>query len=108
VRNHSENEQASFAVRLECFASADLRVGRVGYIPDLEDAMLKIYKGEQRGGRIKFTSDRDCLPPDAIRVETSYYHNLEGLQNVAKIYERRGFVVCIDTEELFYETANRL
>jgi len=30
---------ASKSSQRECFASADLRVGRVGYIPDLEDHM---------------------------------------------------------------------
>ena len=30
--------------------------------------MITIYASEQRGGRIKMTTDKDCLPPDAIRV----------------------------------------
>ena len=33
--------------------------------------MITVYASEQRGGRIKITTDRDCLPPDAIRVSRS-------------------------------------
>jgi hypothetical protein len=39
----------------ECFASADLRVGRVGYIPDLEDIM-QAYSNPDR------ESDPHALP----------------------------------------------
>jgi hypothetical protein len=67
--------------------------------------MLTIYQGEQRNGRIKFTTDRDCLAPDLIRFEIRYFPCLTDLQSTAMQLEARGFRVCIDTEELFYETA---
>lgn len=66
--------------------------------------MITIYVGEQRGGRIKFTSDRDCLSPDIIRFDERVFANIEAVQDVAAKLEDRGFRVCIDTKYFFYET----
>ena len=65
--------------------------------------MITIYVG-QRGGRIKLTSDKDCLAPDVIRVTGRTFVNMEQVKTAAAGYENRGFRVCIDTEDCFYET----
>ena len=66
--------------------------------------MLTIFVGEQRNGRVKFTSDRDCLAADVIRVSQRVFPSLEDVKTAAAKLEDRGFRVCIDTEECFYET----
>lgn len=66
--------------------------------------MLTIFMGEQRGGRTKFTSDRDCLAPNIIRFEERVFPNMEAVKTVAAMLENRGFRVCIDTDDCFYET----
>jgi hypothetical protein len=69
-----------------------------------EVLMLRIFQGEQRNGRVKFTTDRDCLAPDIIRLTERVFPNMEELKTAAAKWEDRGFRVCIDTEECFYET----
>ena len=66
--------------------------------------MITVYEGEQAKGRIKFTTDRDCLPADAIRVSVRYFPSIDAVYEEALMLERRGFNVCIDTEEGLYET----
>ena len=66
--------------------------------------MLTIYQGEQRNGRVKFTTDRDCLAPDIIRFTQRVFPSLQDVKTEAAKLEDRGFRVCIDTEECFYET----
>lgn len=68
--------------------------------------MLTIFVGEQRNGRVKFTTDRDCLAPDIIRFSTYVVPDLDALMGYAKAFEKRGFKVCVDTEETFYESAS--
>lgn len=60
--------------------------------------MITVYASEQRGGRIKITTDRDCLPPDAIRTNTLVFPDYESILASAEMYWRRGFAVCVDTE----------
>jgi hypothetical protein len=70
--------------------------------------MISVYVGESRGGHIKLTTDKDCLSPDIIRFDERLVP--EGVEFIQRLlackdaYERRGFTVCIDTMELFYET----
>ena len=66
--------------------------------------MITIYQGEQRNGRIKLTSDKDCLSPDIIRFTERVFVNMEQVKTTAAQFENRGFRVCIDTEDCFYET----
>lgn len=66
--------------------------------------MLTIFVGEQREGRIKFTTDRDCLSPDIIRFDERIFVDLEQVKDSAKAFEARGYKVCIDTLDYFYET----
>lgn len=69
--------------------------------------MITIFQGEQRNGRVKFTTDRDCLAPDIIRFSERVLPDLAAVYAEAKALELRGFTVCIDTEKLFYETPER-
>ena len=76
--------------------------------------MLNIYQGEQRDGRMKFTSDVDCLPADIIRMETRVFDSLDSLIREALRLELSGWTVCVDVQgftdecgnlcEYFYET----
>jgi len=66
--------------------------------------MITIYVGEERDGRTKFTTDRDCLSPQIIRFDERVFPNLEAVKTAAAKLEDRGFAVCIDTEDCFYET----
>jgi len=68
-----------------------------------EDAMLTIYQGEQRNGRVKLTTNRDCLAPDTIRTERVFV-DMQAVKTAAAQLEDRGFRVCIDTEDEFYVT----
>jgi hypothetical protein len=66
--------------------------------------MITIFQGEQRNGRMKYTTDRDCLAPDVIRVTERVFPSMQDVKTVAAKLEDRGFRVCIDTEDCFYET----
>jgi len=65
--------------------------------------MITIYASEQRGGRIKMVTDRDCLPPDAIRTSTVYFPDEDSIMATAEMYHARGFSVCVDLGHKFYE-----
>ena len=69
--------------------------------------MLTIFVGEHRNGRIKFTSDRDCLAPEIIRFTERVFPSLQDVKTAAAKLEDRGFRVCIDTEDCLYETGVR-
>jgi len=60
--------------------------------------VITVYASEQRGGRIKMTTDKDCLPPDAIRVSTRVFPDYDSILETAEMYWNRGFTVCVDTE----------
>jgi hypothetical protein len=60
--------------------------------------VITVYASEQRGGRIKMTTDKDCLPPDAIRVSTRVFPDYASILETAEMYWNRGFTVCVDTE----------
>jgi len=66
--------------------------------------MVTLFVGEHRNGRVKFTSDRDCLSPDIIRFSERVFVDMEQVKTSAAKLEDRGFRVCIDTEDCFYET----
>jgi hypothetical protein len=69
-----------------------------------EVKMLTIHQGEQKNGRIKLTTDKDCLPPDVFRYSLRVFASMEEVKTAAAKFEDRGFRVCIDTEDCFYET----
>lgn len=66
--------------------------------------MQTIYSGECRGGYVKLSSDRDCLPCDIIRFNEHVVVDDADLMAKAHLLEQRGFRVCVDTETVFYET----
>jgi len=66
--------------------------------------MLRLFQGEQRNGRIKLTDDKDCLAPDIIRFTERVFPTMEEVKTAAAQFENRGFRVCIDTDDCFYET----
>ena len=66
---------------------------------------LVIHIGYQRClNRYKLTTDVDCLSPDisdyTVRGATDY----QQLMSCAKALEAKGYSVCVDTGDLFYET----
>ena len=66
--------------------------------------MITVFVGEERNGRMKFTSDRDCLSPQVIRFSERVFADLADLKTSVKALEARGFAICVDTEKYFYET----
>jgi hypothetical protein len=66
--------------------------------------MLTIFVGEQRNGRIKLTTDRDTLSPDVIRFSERVFPSMQEVKTAAAKLEDRGFRVCIDADDCFYET----
>jgi hypothetical protein len=58
--------------------------------------MQTIYVAETRD-RIKMSDDRDCLPADAIRIETRVFESDAAIFRAGLAYQKRGFDVCIDT-----------
>ena len=66
--------------------------------------MITIFVGEQRGGRIKLTIDKDCLSPDIIRYDERVFPTMPDVMTAAKMLEARGYTVCVDTMDGCYET----
>lgn len=60
--------------------------------------MITVFVSEQRNGRIKIATDKDCLPPDAIRTATRVFPDYDSILASAEMYWNRGFEVCVDTE----------
>lgn len=73
---------------------------------------MKVYCSESRSAsgntdpktlrpctRIKITTDKDCLPPDALRVVVREFPNYESILETAEMYHARGYEVCVDTEQ---------
>jgi hypothetical protein len=58
--------------------------------------MTTIYVAETKG-RIKMSDDLDCLPADAIRIETRVFPTDAAIFRAGIAYQKRGFDVCIDT-----------
>jgi len=65
--------------------------------------MITIFQGEQRNGRMKYTTDRDCLAPNVIRVTERVFPSMDAVMLEARSLELRGWKVCVDTEDTFYE-----
>ncbi len=61
--------------------------------------MQTIYVAETRD-RVKISDDRDCLPADAIRVETRIFASDADIFRAGFAYQKRGFEVCIDTTSI--------
>lgn len=62
--------------------------------------MQTIYVSEDKlngNPRIKMTDDRDCIPPDAMRIETRTFASDADIFRAGFTYQKRGFNVCIDT-----------
>lgn len=65
--------------------------------------MITIYAAEQRGGRIKMATDRDWLPPDAIRTSTRVFADEDSIMATAEMYHARGFSASVDLGHTNYE-----
>jgi len=61
--------------------------------------MQTIYVAETHG-RIKMSDDLDCLPADAIRIETRIFASDADIFRAGFTYQKRGFDVCIDTTSI--------
>lgn len=60
--------------------------------------MITIFAAEQRGGIITMSTDRDCLPADAIRTSTRIFPDYDSILETAEMYWNRGFQVSVNTE----------
>jgi len=58
--------------------------------------MQTIYVAETRN-RVKMSDDRDCLPADALRIETRIFASDADIFRAGLAYQKRGYEVCIDT-----------
>lgn len=65
--------------------------------------MITVYASEQRGGQINITTDKACVPTDAIRVSTRVFPDEDSIMATAEMYFRRGFSVCVDLGKTHYE-----
>lgn len=65
--------------------------------------MFHVYIGELRGGRIKITSDRDCLSPALIRFDERVFATEKDMLDCAMSYRNRGYKVCVDTAGIFQD-----
>ena len=61
--------------------------------------MQTIYIAETRD-QVKISDDRDCLPADAIRIETRVFASDADIFQCGFAYQKRGFEVCIDTTSI--------
>jgi hypothetical protein len=59
---------------------------------------IKVYASQQRNKRIKITTDKDCLPPDAIQVSEREFPDYDSILEIAELYWMRGYSVSVDTE----------
>jgi hypothetical protein len=67
--------------------------------------MQTIYVGESKNGRIKLTSDRDCLSADIVRLDERVFADDKHILDAAEALAKRGFVVCVDTDTVFCEVS---
>ena len=68
--------------------------------------MIIVHCGyQERGRRIKLTSDRDCLPADISHYGQRVLPDIEAVKACVATLECAGFAVCADFEDWFYETA---
>jgi len=66
---------------------------------------LVIHIGYQRClNRYKLTTDVDCLSPDISNYTVRTASDHEQLMRCAKALEVEGYLVCVDTGDLFYES----
>jgi hypothetical protein len=63
-----------------------------------ENKMLTYYYAEQRNGRIKFSTDVDCLAADVIRCSKQVFPDRRAVLEQAQMLALRGFQVCVDDE----------
>jgi hypothetical protein len=61
--------------------------------------MIEYHVGEHRNGRIKFTTDVDCLSPDILRYSKQVFPDRKAVMDQAYILAGRGFSVCVDDEQ---------
>ena len=69
----------------------------------MEMTMFHAYIGEQRDGKVKITTDRDCLSPQLIRFDERVFATERDMLDCAMAYRNRGYQVCVDTETVFQD-----
>ena len=69
---------------------------------------MKYFIGKEKNGRIKFTTDKDCLSPQIITLKTLEYNDdndviqtIRELCQIDSVFHNT--VICIDTEKTFLE-----
>jgi len=51
-----------------------------------------------------FTDDTDCLPCEITHYRLAEFVNDDDIMNKAKLIEKQGYIMTINTMSLFYET----
>lgn len=62
-----------------------------------ELVMFHCYIGEERNGRVTFTTDKDCLSPDIIRFDERVFASERDMLESANAFRNRGYVVSVNT-----------
>ena len=62
----------------------------------METQVITVFAAEERGGRITIATNRDCLPPDAIRTSTRVFPDYDSVLETAEMYFRRGYSVSVE------------
>lgn len=64
---------------------------------------IHAYIGEMREGKIKITTDRDCLSTDLIRLDERVFASEKDMLDCAMAYRGRGYKVCVATGSIFQD-----
>ena len=65
--------------------------------------MFHAYIGELRGGKVKITTDRDCLSADLISFDERVFATERDMLDCAMAFRNRGYQVSVDTDTIFQD-----
>lgn len=72
------------------------------HTPDLEP-LIQLFVAESRD-HVAITDERDCIPPDAIRINERLFPNRQAVRDCASAYAARGFKVSVQFADVEYFT----
>jgi hypothetical protein len=69
---------------------------------------MQYFIGKEKNGRIKFTTDMDCLSPQIVTFKKAQYNDdadlIATIREICRAdVEFRNINICIDTEKTFLE-----
>jgi hypothetical protein len=70
--------------------------------PELEP-LIPLFVAESRD-HVAITDERDCIPPDAIRINERLFPNRQAVKDCAVSYVTRGFKVSVQFADVEYFT----